>query len=1749
MLFRSQRLIRDTKIPVVAVLDKNAEGLSWLLALACDACVYSEQGQYSFAQGAFKNNAVQNTELAKTATLMFAHRFGAYFGKEILLSGSHYSGSELQQHAGAIKVAVQGAELSTALQLAEFWAKLPVAQLVAWKKELTLILQEKINKLPVWLAVNEEGIAAPVAAISTPVAIKLNSTVISATAHPEGILVVNMEDRQAKNMFSEEFISGINEVFAHIESTPTYKVVVLTGYDNYFACGGTKENLVAIQEGRAKFTDTKIYQLAMDCKVPVIAAMQGHGIGGGWSFGMFADFIFFSEESQFVSPYMNYGFTPGAGSTLIFPDKIGYDLARETLLTAHEYTGAELKGKGLLLPVLTRKQVLPAAMTLAKQIAQNARHSLIAIKHQLTHYLRQALEQTYNLELAMHEKSFVGQAQALNQINDRFLQSGEISANQISVIQKTANEKNLASATTQSFADSEASSDLLPAITANLKTLLAHELHMQERDVDEDTQFVDMGLDSISGVTWVRKINDKYKVSLELTKIYSYPTLTQLSRYVKDEAEKRGTLSKPAVPVSAEIVTSVGIVTNVVTSAPASVTPPVVLANLALDLNVANADFVADVLPAVTANLKQLLAHELHMQEQDVDADTQFVDMGLDSISGVTWVRKINDKYKISLELTKIYSYPTLTQLSRYVRDEAEKRGTLPNHKSAVNSSTSSKPISLQSASPSTLASTVLSNPLSTAVARQDENSFENKIIVDKKTTGAWAIATLSSWRTQLKSRVTSSLTSPLASEKSLQPSATSYQSQPVAVIGMACQFPQAKNLEEFWENIAQGKNCISKVSPKRWDLNTYYHEGDPVAGKTNCQWMGALEEYDLFDPLFFAISPIEAESMEPQQRIFLQACWHAIENAGYNAQALSGSKCGVFVGCGAGDYQQLSREHQLSAQGFTGGANSILAARISYILNLQGPCLSIDTACSSSLVALTNACESLMSNSSDLALVGGVSVMAGPAMHIMTSQTGMLSPDGRCFTFDQRANGFVPGEGVGVVMLKRLADAQKDQDMIYAAIEGWGINQDGKSNGITAPNPQSQTRLMQDVYDKYHIDPANIQLIEAHGTGTKLGDPIEIEGLKESFKKYTQKQGYCALGSVKSNIGHCLFAAGISGFIKLVLALKHKQLPPSINFTQLNEHIGLHESPFYINNQLQEWKQKGATRRHGAVSSFGFSGTNAHVVVAEYLPQQKAMDAVPASVITQDGKVIVPLSAKTTEQLTQKARDLLAYIRRDEQSLDLIEMAYTLQVGRQPMEERLGFLASSVTQLAEKLEAYVNGEVSGDQPYIEDCYQGQVNSNKESMSIISQDDEMKESIVSNWIARKKLSKLLDLWVKGLDLDWNKFYAVDGAKPQRVRLPNYPFAKERYWIDKVDAIPSTAKGNSLLALHPLVHCNTSNFSQQSYNSTFTGEEFFLKDHEVHGQKVLPGVAYLEMARAAIAFASSAQMQSHSLELRNIIWLRPIVVAEQKQVSIALFANDVDAQVNSQADEQIDFEIYSQETDPSGEPIEIIHCQGQAVYLPKSAPTKLDLAELNSEMQQGQLHSSNIYTTLAKMGLNYGPAHQGIVSLDLGEKQVLAQLRLPKALATQQAGGRANEYQLHPSLMDCALQASIGLIEDLTRPSVPFALESLRIVSACTKDMFAWVRYSQGNLAENKVTKLDIDLCDQDGNICVQMQGFSSRTMESDNGSMRQKTIVNENDRELDVLEDQASFDDAFYQKVIESILENEISVDEAVELG
>ncbi|MBW8688279.1 SDR family NAD(P)-dependent oxidoreductase [Chitinophaga rhizophila] len=600
-----------------------------------------------------------------------------------------------------------------------------------------------------------------------------------------------------------------------------------------------------------------------------------------------------------------------------------------------------------------------------------------------------------------------------------------------------------------------------------------------------------------------------------------------------------------------------------------------------------------------------------------------------------------------------------------------------------------------------------------------------------------------------------------------------------IAIIGMSGQFPQAANLDIYWDNLVNGRDCITTIPEERWPADAFYDPDITVPGKSNSKWMGIVPDADKFDPLFFNISPAEAALMDPQQRLFLENCWHCIEDAGIRPADLWGSRCGVYVGCAAGDYDRRMTGDALNAQGLMGCSPSILSARISYLLNLKGPCKAIDTACSSSLVAIADACDSLLLGSSDLALAGGISMMLSPMTNVVISKAGMLSPTGHCYTFDARADGFVPGEGTGVVLLKRLSDAERDGDHIYGVIRGWGVNQDGKTNGITAPSVKSQIALEKEVYERFAIDPATITLVEAHGTGTLLGDPIEVEALTTAFRQFTPSEQYCALGSVKSNIGHLLTASGVAGVLKVLLSMQHRQLPPTIHFNNLNQHINLTGSPFYINDRLQPWEVANGVPRRAAVSAFGFSGTNAHIVIDEYVNTYAAT--------RPETPVLIILSAATLERLQTYAGLLKEFVGCHE-NYQLVDIAYTLQTGRNEMLHRMAVTVSTVAQLLLVLEEFsAHGKAAG-------VYTGIVRKNAEELPLGTED---LQALLSTWIQQQQYDKIAALWVKGAQIDWHRLYAV---RPSRISLPGYPFERESYWIPATFPTPGTTVNSEPVAM-------------------------------------------------------------------------------------------------------------------------------------------------------------------------------------------------------------------------------------------------------------------------------------------------------------------------------------------------------------
>ena len=596
--------------------------------------------------------------------------------------------------------------------------------------------------------------------------------------------------------------------------------------------------------------------------------------------------------------------------------------------------------------------------------------------------------------------------------------------------------------------------------------------------------------------------------------------------------------------------------------------------------------------------------------------------------------------------------------------------------------------------------------------------------------------------------------------------SQTSLLDEPIAIIGLSGKYPLADDLDSFWENLKKGRDCITQLPSNRWrpeDFSVMDEKGHSRSYSLG----GFLEDVDKFDPIFFNVSPAEASvMMDPQERLFLQTAWATFEDAGYNRERLEQSaqnKVGVFVGVTYHFYPLYIAEEwaknnrlPLTIQFYS------MANRLSYFMNFSGPSMPVDTACSSSLAAIHLACESIRRNECVMALVGGVNLSLHPAKYYTLSYAGFMSEQGRCASFAEGGNGYIPGEGVGAVLLKPLSLAIRDEDQIYGTILASTINHGGKTSGYTVPNPNAQAEVIAATIAKAKIDPRTISYIEAHGTGTTLGDPIEVKGLQNAFARYTQDKQFCAIGSVKSNIGHLEAAAGISQLTKVLLQLKHQTLAPSIHANVLNPYIHFTETPFYVQRELAEWRTPENMPRRAGISSFGAGGVNAHIIVEEYLP---------GNISSNDsftGPYIFVLSAKSVDVLQEYVKDFMGCLQKElfsSAAMDkqqwLANICYTMQTGREAMPVRLALLVENIEELLEKLQQY--DQQSED---VSTVFRNNQNA-------ISHDETVKFTSTDPLLIIKH-------WLAGNDIAWESLYPV--KKPRRITLPTYPFTKRRCWI-------------------------------------------------------------------------------------------------------------------------------------------------------------------------------------------------------------------------------------------------------------------------------------------------------------------------------------------------------------------------------
>ncbi|MBN2532031.1 MAG: SDR family NAD(P)-dependent oxidoreductase [Spirochaetales bacterium] len=1013
----------------------------------------------------------------------------------------------------------------------------------------------------------------------------------------------------------------------------------------------------------------------------------------------------------------------------------------------------------------------------------------------------------------------------------------------------------------------------------------------------------------------------------------------------------------------------------------------------------------------IIVNLKRMLGAVLYKEPSGIDENKAFMELGLDSILGVEFVKKIKDEMKISIKATVLYDYSTLTKLAKLLISKSKES------QEPVKINLPSDPIKLEK--PSSIA--VMNTPVVT------ENNTANKNDV-------------CGWKD-------------------------------IAVIGMALRYPGANNSMEFWVNLKNGINSVTEVPVERWDITKYYDPDRNAPDKIYCKWGGFVEDVDKFDPLFFNISPAEAEILDPQQRLFLQEVWRALEDAGYTLEKLDNTRCGIFAG--------VMTSNEYPPHLFN--AHSILAARGAYFLNLKASALSVDTACSSSLVATHLACRSLINGESDMMIAGGVTLYLTANPYLSMCRSGMLSPSGKCSTFDDSADGFVPGEGVGVIVLKLLDKAIEDGDTIYGVIKGSGTNQDGKTNGITAPSTQSQLELELDLYENSNINPETIDYVECHGTGTKLGDPIEMDALIQAFKKYTQKKHYCRVGSVKSNIGHTSAASGVVGLIKVLLSLKNGMIPPTINFNKANMHINFEESPFIVNTTLHPWERKAGLPRRAAISSFGFSGTNVHMIIEEPPPAKKTMTTCHLPYY------LILLSAKDAGVLEDKIHDLQTWLDGDGKDKHIGDIACTLSTCRNHFKYRCAIVCAGIQDLKNKLMSIKNGQAN------DCCF---INKNdvpvdhgygaKETVNYLI--DKISRKQYTETESGEMLMALGDFYSKGVEINWDLFYTNSGYT--KISMPAYPFKKDRYWIvynppdlhdnrnltniahQNTKAVSNTndiAGDNNDL----LTGINKSKNGKNVMGVKLTGAEFFLRDNVVYGKKMLPGVVYLEMARMAAEILGNKKVQS----IKDLFWINPITVDKQ--------ALDIEVELSSDTGDKT-FSIHTAGNNKE------LNATGTLVFLPaeqteNSPDNRLDLKGIKKQCNR-QIKGADCYKGYQERLFFIGPGLQAMKVMYYNDTEALAELELPAGYPD------LDKFVLHPSLMDAALQTVTGLLINTTndppgRPYLSFSLKEAVLVSPLTRKCVVYATFSKKTKTDASFRLFNILVADSTGNIQVRLNNF------------------------------------------------------------
>lgn len=916
----------------------------------------------------------------------------------------------------------------------------------------------------------------------------------------------------------------------------------------------------------------------------------------------------------------------------------------------------------------------------------------------------------------------------------------------------------------------------------------------------------------------------------------------------------------------------------------------------------------------------------------------------------------------------------------------------------------------------------------------------------------------------------------------------TAEKGKDIAIIGLGCRLPKSDTPEQFWDNLINQRDCLDVFPESRYEYAETFQiqiggatrESGLESLRSSYQFKaGYLEDVDKFDAAYFNIPPREAKHMDPRQRFFLEVAWSAIEDAGYTKETFYGSNTGVFVGedkTGSTFYRMLVEDDPLI---YTGTWEGILASRISYILNLKGPALVVDTACSSGLTALHLAVKAIRNGECDTAIAGGVAMGSLPQRQSSESDdviASVQSVDNNVRTFDKDASGTIFGEGVGAIVVKSLEKAKEDGDHIYAVIKGTAVNNDGASNGITAPSVKAQEEVILSALKDAQMKPEDIDYIEAHGTGTLLGDPIEIKGITQAFSSFTDKKQFCGIGTAKTNIGHTVGTSGIAGIIKLVLSLKNEKIPPMRDFNEPNPHIGFVNSPLYVASEAIEWK-RGGKKRVAAASAFGFSGTNCHIILEEPPLVEKDHPA------TSGGEHAITFSAKIDSGLTEMLKDYQLFLSKE--TPDLKDLAYMTNCRRGHYEHRLGIIVTSIEELKKKIDRLLHtglGSYNDDTIYygvhkvVSDKKQSKQEydiSETERREVSLRGNQGINRLISGMGNREDvLADVCQAYVHGGSLNWAHLY--ENEEMTSISLPTYPFEKKLYWGQLKEEKERELAYEKKID-HPFVEklmVSTSEVDIYSV-SLAIDTHWAVKEHAILGRNMMSGTSFVEMIRAV----GSLYYKNDSVALHDIMFYTPLIIEEKETREARIVVKKLYEH----------YEIKIETRNDTGEEW-TIHATGNVSEF-ASPPKRINVQDLLERQDFTHLKAKDMFVEASTKGvIGFGERWDVVKGIRKNDGEVIAEIELGEAFVHD-----LETYLLHPSLLDNAAN-NMGTVTFGQGMFLPFSYKEIRFFRPMTSSIISYATFSATDTEKNKREMLtfNISITDTKGNVIAEIDEYRTK---------------------------------------------------------